>query len=153
MGNNNNDSNKDENQTLYAIPITESESNENNEIINNETEDVNTNNKENKLSKEKPIYSIQFKMMLVISSVLAITTSSIIALATYFFKSDNKVRIMETNLELVRVVELKVRADLNSVVDKGKQLALTLKQDFKYKQQKDFFLEQFFKNDHSFIYL
>jgi hypothetical protein len=136
MGNINNDSNKEDNPTLYAIPISEAESNEPTEIIKNDAKENSSVNKEESFSKEKPIYSIQFKMMLVISSVLAITTSAIIALATYFFKSDNKVRILETNLELVRVVELKVRADLNSVVDKGKQLALTLKQDFKYKQQK-----------------
>jgi adenylate cyclase len=153
MGNINNDSKNEDNQTLYAIPISEAESNETTEIIKNDAKENSSVNKEESFSKEKPIYSIQFKMMLVISSVLAITTSAIIALATYFFKSDNKVRILETNLELVRVVELKVRADLNSVVDKGKQLALTLKQDFKYKQQKEYFLEQFFKNDHSFIFL
>ena len=50
MGNINNDSNKDENQTLYAIPIPESESEpiQNRELINNETEDVITDNKEDK---------------------------------------------------------------------------------------------------------
>ncbi|MCB1141817.1 MAG: adenylate/guanylate cyclase domain-containing protein [Leptospiraceae bacterium] len=106
-----------------------------------------------KKSRSKPKYSIQFKMLLVISLVLAGTTSTIIALASYFFKKDNKIRILENNLELVRVVELKVRADLNSVVDKGKQLALTLKQDFKSEAQKKFFIDQFFKNDNDFIFL
>lgn len=106
-----------------------------------------------KLSREKPKFSIRLKMMLVISLVLTFTASAIISLATYFFKNDNKIRILETNLELVRIVELKVRADLNAVVDKGKQLALTLKQDFKSQAQKDYFLEQFFINDSSFIFL
>jgi adenylate cyclase len=101
----------------------------------------------------KPKYSIRMKLLMVISLILAISSSVMIALATYFFKEDNKRRILETNLELVRVVELKVRADLNSVVDKGKQLALTLKQDFRSKDQKKFFIEQFFKNDNDFIFL
>ncbi len=152
MGNSENNLNNDENQTLYAIPIPETNTDEKTVVSKNDKIEK-IDKKEENLKKQKPIFSIQFKMMLVISSVLAISTSSIIALATYFFKSDNKVRILETNLELVRVVELKVRADLNSVVDKGKQLALTLKQDFKFKQQRDFFLEQFFKNDRSFIFL
>jgi adenylate cyclase len=142
-------------ETLYAIPIADlnssKNSNESSEILN--VDDPNLSFDSKKSSKDKAKFSIQFKLMVVISSVLAITTSAIISLATYFFKTDNKVRILETNLELVRVVELKVRADLNAVVDKGKQLALTLKQDFKFQQQREFFLQQFFKNDSNFIYL
>jgi len=147
---------KDENsETLYAIPISDMNSSQStNEISTSSiSEDPKISSDSKKQSKDKAKFSIQFKLMVVISSVLAITTSAIITLATYFFKTDNKVRILETNLELVRVVELKVRADLNAVVDKGKQLALTLKQDFKFQQQRDFFLEQFFKNDSNFIYL
>ncbi len=141
--------------TKYAIPLSNlnSESNDKNIALGMEEISKEEERSEKKSTRDKPKFSIQFKMMVVISSVLALTTSAIISLATYFFKSDNKVRILETNLELVRVVELKVRADLNAVVDKGKQLALTLKQDFKYVQQRDYFLEQFFKNDSNFIYL
>jgi adenylate cyclase len=141
--------------TLYAIPLSDMNSSQSNNELSNITkaEDPNVSFNSKKPSKDKAKFSIQFKLMVVISSVLALTTSAIITLATYFFKTDNKVRILETNLELVRVVELKVRADLNAVVDKGKQLALTLKQDFKFQQQRDFFLEQFFKNDSNFIYL
>ncbi len=149
-------SNEENSETLYAIPISDMNSSQNtNEISTNSiSEEPNTVSFDSKKpSKDKAKFSIQFKLMVVISSVLAITTTAIITLATYFFKTDNKVRILETNLELVRVVELKVRADLNAVVDKGKQLALTLKQDFKFQQQRDFFLEQFFKNDSNFIYL
>jgi adenylate cyclase len=147
---------KDENsETLYAIPISDMNSSKSSNEISTSSisEDPKVSFDSKKQSKDKAKFSIQFKLMVVISSVLAITTSAIITLATYFFKTDNKVRILETNLELVRVVELKVRADLNAVVDKGKQLALTLKQDFKFQQQRDFFLEQFFKNDSNFIYL
>lgn len=101
----------------------------------------------------KPKFSLQTKMMVVITIILSLVVSSIIFLATYFFKSDNKVRILENNLELVRIVELKVRADLNAVVEKGKQLALVINQEFKNPKQKEFFIEQFFKNDDDFIYL
>ncbi|MCX7997498.1 MAG: HAMP domain-containing protein, partial [Leptospiraceae bacterium] len=101
----------------------------------------------------KPKFSLQNKMMVVITIILTLVVSSIIFLATYFFKSDNKVRILENNLELVRIVELKVRADLNAVVEKGKQLALVINQEFKNPKQKEFFIEQFFKNDDDFIYL
>ena len=147
---------KEENSdTMYAIPISDMNNSLNSNKLSTglSSEDPKVNFDSKKPSKDKAKFSIQFKLMVVISSVLAVTTSAIITLATYFFKTDNKVRILETNLELVRVVELKVRADLNAVVDKGKQLALTLKQDFKFQQQREFFLEQFFKNDSNFIYL
>ncbi len=147
---------KEENSdTMYAIPISDMNNSLNSNKLSTglSSEDPKVNFDSKKPSKDKAKFSIQFKLMVVISSVLAVTTSAIITLATYFFKTDNKVRILETNLDLVRLVELKVRADLNAVVDKGKQLALTLKQDFKFQQQIEFFLEQFFKNDSNFIYL
>ena len=46
----------------------------------------------------KAKYSLQFKMMLVISLVIATTVSVMIALATYFFKDDNKKRIESNQL-------------------------------------------------------
>ena len=101
----------------------------------------------------KAKYSLQLKMMLVISLVIATTVSVIIALATYFFKDDNKKRIQENNLELVRIVNSKVVTDLVAEINKAKILALTLKQEFKSKAQKKFFIDQYFKNDNSFIYL
>jgi adenylate cyclase len=101
----------------------------------------------------KAKYSLQFKMMLVISLVIATTVSVMIALATYYFKEDNKKRIQENNLELVRIVNSKVVTDLVAEINKGKILALTLKQEFKTKSQKKFFIDQYFKNDNSFIYL
>ena len=75
----------------------------------------------------KAKYSLQLKMMLVISLVIATTVSVIIALATYFFKDDNKKRIQENNLELVRIVNSKVVTDLVAEINKAKILALTLK--------------------------
>lgn len=104
-------------------------------------------------SSSKPKYSLQFKMMTVISIVIAITVSVIIALATTFFKKDYRIKIQESNLELVRVVNSKVLTDLLAQIDKAKQLALTLKQEFKSDAQKQFFIDQYFKNDDSFIYL
>jgi len=101
----------------------------------------------------RPKFSLQSKMMTVISIILVVVVSIIIFLATYFFKNDNTIRVLETNLELVRIIELKVRTDINAVVEKGKQLALILGQEFKTELQKNFFLEQFFKNDDDFIYL
>lgn len=147
---NNNEELSNDGNTMYAIPL---EKDEEPIAIESNLQDSPDFIERRKTSREKPKFSIRLKLMIVISLVLTFSASSIISLATYFFKNDNKIRILETNLELVRIVELKVRADLNSVVDKGKQLALTLKQDFKYKEQKTFFLDQFFINDSNYIFL
>lgn len=101
----------------------------------------------------KAKYSLQFKMMLVISLVIATTVSVMIALATYFFKDDNKKRIDQNNLDIVRIISSKVATDIIAEINKGKILALTLKQEFKSKAQKEFFIDQYFKNDNSFLYL
>ena len=98
-------------------------------------------------------YSLQLKMMFVISLVITTALSVMIALATYYFKDDNKKRIQENNLELVRIVNSKVLTDLVAEIDKGKILALTLKQEFQSKQQKKFYIDQYFKNDNNFIFL
>ncbi len=98
-------------------------------------------------------YSLQFKMMLVISLVIAITVSVIIALATYYFKDNSRKTIEVNNLTLIRIIKSKVATDLIAEIDKAKILALTLKQEFKSESQKKFFINQYFKNDSSFIYL
>ena len=97
-------------------------------------------------------YSLQFKLMLVISLVITIALSVMIALATYFFKDDNTKRIQENNLEIVRIVNAKVFSDLVTEINKGKTL-LALKQKFNTDDQKKFFIDQYFNNDNSFIYL
>ncbi|MBK8396651.1 MAG: adenylate/guanylate cyclase domain-containing protein [Leptospiraceae bacterium] len=97
-------------------------------------------------------YSLQFKLMLVISLVITIALSVMIALATYFFKDDNTKRIQENNLEIVRIVNAKVFSDLVTEINKGKTL-LALKQKFNTNDQKKFFIDQYFNNDNSFIYL
>lgn len=97
-------------------------------------------------------YSLQFKLMLVISLVITTALSVMIALATYYFKDDNTKRIQENNLELVRIVNTKVFSDLAAEINKGKIL-LALKQEFKTEEQKKYFLNQYFKSDDSFIFL
>jgi len=98
-------------------------------------------------------YSLQLKMMLVISLVITTTLSVMIALATYYFKDDNRKRIQENNLELVRIINSKVSTDLIAEINIGKNLAVTLNQEFKTKAQKKFLTDQYFKTDNSILYL
>ena len=66
MGNINNDSNKEDNPTLYAIPISEAESNEPTEIIKNDAKENSSVNKEESFSKEKPFRHVLKRFFLLI---------------------------------------------------------------------------------------
>ncbi|MCE9499392.1 MAG: HAMP domain-containing protein, partial [Leptospira sp.] len=86
-------------------------------------------------------------------SIFALTLTVIISLATYFFKTDNEVRIMENGLSLVNILGAKVQTDIAALVDKGRQLAVTLNQNFESKERRNFFINLFFENDPNFIML
>lgn len=102
---------------------------------------------------DSPTWSLQVKMMGVISSIFAITLSVIIFLATYFFKTDNKVRILENSLELVNVIGAKVSTDISATVEKGREIAQTLNQGSESGKSKDFFIHMLFESDPHFVML
>ena len=93
---------------------------------------------------------LQFKMMLVISSNCNNCFNDCTC-DLYFLKRITK-KIQENNLELVRIVNSKSQ-NLVAEINKAKMQYPTLKQEFKTKSQKKFFIDQYFKNDNSFIYL
>ncbi|TQE65721.1 hypothetical protein FF001_13835 [Leptospira interrogans] len=49
-------------------------------------------------------WNIRQKLMVIISIIILISLGTIIALATYFFKSDNEIRVKENNLKLTDVI-------------------------------------------------
>lgn len=61
--------------------------------------------------------------MVIISFIILVSLGSIIALATYFFKSDNEIRIKENNLKLTNVISQKVRSDIASLTKRSLLLA------------------------------
>lgn len=61
--------------------------------------------------------------MVIISFIILVSLGVIIALATYFFKSDNEVRIKENNLKLTDVISQKVRSDMASLTKRSLLLA------------------------------
>lgn len=61
--------------------------------------------------------------MVIISFIILVSLGVIIALATYFFKSDNEVRIKENNLKLTDVISQKVRSDIASLTKRSLLLA------------------------------
>ena len=105
-----------------------------------------------KADRTKPKYSLQLKMMAVISLILAVTVSIIISLATYYYKEDNQKRIEEVNLDNVQIVNSKVKTDILSVISQGEQLSVALRKDIN-KEIGQKLVEQFLKKDEDFIFL
>ncbi|MDV6234659.1 adenylate/guanylate cyclase domain-containing protein [Leptospira ellisii] len=68
-------------------------------------------------------WNIRRKLMVIISIIILISLGVIISLATYFFKSDNEVRIKENNLKLTDVISQKVRSDIASLTKRSLLLA------------------------------
>lgn len=68
-------------------------------------------------------WNIRQKLMVIISFIILVSLGAIIALATYFFKSDNEIRIKENNLKLTNVISQKVRSDIASLTKRSLLLA------------------------------
>ncbi|XDD49238.1 adenylate/guanylate cyclase domain-containing protein [Leptospira sp. WS92.C1] len=71
-------------------------------------------------------WNIRQKLMVIISIIILTSLGVIIALATYFFKSDNEVRIKENNLKLTDVISQKVRSDISSLTKRSLLLARSI---------------------------
>lgn len=64
--------------------------------------------------------------MVIISIIILISLGTIIALATYFFKSDNEIRVKENNLKLTDVISQKIRSDIASLTKRSLLLARSM---------------------------
>jgi len=66
--------------------------------------------------------SLRFKLISIISTVIVISLSGMIFLATYYFKSDNRIRIQQGNLDIAKILALKVRSDFLPMIDNSKAI-------------------------------
>ncbi|MCB1190907.1 MAG: HAMP domain-containing protein [Leptospiraceae bacterium] len=103
--------------------------------------------KEFKLSR----WTIKLKLLGIISFIFILSVSTMILLATYFFRRDSKVRIVETSLKIADTVGSKVKSDFSYIIEKINLLLLTNVQEFKTPEQKKTFIDLFFKNDKDFL--
>jgi adenylate cyclase len=95
--------------------------------------------------------TIRVKLMSIISLIFVVSISAIILIATYFFRSDSEIRVQELNIKLAEVIGLKVKTDIESVLDKTRLMANAEEQKFKSENEKQKFTESFFKDDNNFI--
>lgn len=94
---------------------------------------------------------IRAKLISIISLIIITSLSGMIFLATYFFRSDNEVRVTESNHMISEILALKVKTDFISIVEKLNLMGTTMLQEFRSAQQKNLFTDLFFSNDKDFI--
>lgn len=91
---------------------------------------------------------LQIKLMAVISLLMTLTVSTIIFFASSAFRGDSELRVLQNNLNLVNILGLKIKTDINDILSNGKQIANALHQG----KQGISFADIFFQNDPDFIY-
>lgn len=64
-----------------------------------------------------PFYrSLKFKLITIISSIIIVSMSGMIFIATYFFKNDNTVRVQENNLKFSEIISSKVASEIDKSI-------------------------------------
>ncbi len=85
--------------------------------------------------KVKPVvdkpkgFTIQLKLMGIISILFILTVTVIIMLATQFFRSETEARVDDMNLQNVRVTGSKVKTDIAAILDKATQMVVILQSE------------------------
>lgn len=98
-------------------------------------------------------FSLQLKMMGVISLLFILSVSSIIIFASFYFKRSIELQLRDNNIRIAEIIGSKVRSDILGVVEKGRQIAITLTTQGLPEDDRKLLLKTFFKNDKEFIYL
>lgn len=100
----------------------------------------------------KPKWTIQLKLMWIISLLFMILSIVTISFATFYFKKDNEIRIKENNFQITELIGLTVNSYLTSTIQKSRQMAVLLESSGRANQQKTL-TDIFFENDSDIIYL
>lgn len=97
-------------------------------------------------------WTIRLKLISIISFIIVFGLSTMIIIASTYFKDDSEKRIQENNLQLADVIGRKVEDELYSIAYKINNMAIILDQSLT-KAQTELFVDLFFKNNTSFIYM
>ncbi|TGM48639.1 HAMP domain-containing protein [Leptospira biflexa] len=98
-------------------------------------------------------FSLQLKMMGVISLLFVLSVASIIIFASFYFKRSIELQLRDNNIRIAEIIGSKVRSDILGVVEKGRQIAITLTTQGLPEEDRKLLLKTFFQNDKEFIYL
>lgn len=98
-------------------------------------------------------FSLQLKMMGVISLLFVLSVASIIIFASFYFKRSIELQLRDNNIRIAEIIGSKVKSDILGVVEKGRQIAITLTTQGLPEEDRKLLLKTFFQNDKEFIYL
>ncbi|EOQ98140.1 adenylate/guanylate cyclase catalytic domain protein [Leptospira wolbachii serovar Codice str. CDC] len=98
-------------------------------------------------------FSLQLKMMGVISFLFILSVSVIIFFASFYFKRSIELQLRDNNIRIAEIIGSKVKSDILGVVEKGRQIAITLTTQGLPEAERRLLIKTFFQNDKEFIYL
>lgn len=98
-------------------------------------------------------FSLQLKMMGVISFLFILSVSVIIFFASFYFKRSIELQLRDNNIRIAEIIGSKVKSDILGVVEKGRQIAITLTTQGLPEPERKLLIKTFFQNDKEFIYL
>ncbi len=93
---------------------------------------------------------IRTKLISIISLILVSSLTGMILLATFFFKSDNRIRANELNLKIAEITAMKIETDFSALAEKLILMGNTMIREF---PQKAIFTGLFFENDANMLYV
>jgi adenylate cyclase len=113
--------------------------------------------KKKKATTQNPLkqfrFTIGFKLITIISLIIATALFGIIFLATYLFRQDYELRIKENNHEIARAIALKVKGDFSAVVRQAGYLASAMEAGRGGEGDKAMLKEQTFSGDGASIFV
>lgn len=147
----NSDLNKNEDDSTNSkIKEEKHSSKEETSITNQNSTDVPNHMAETSVNTK---FSLQLKMMGVISLLFVLSVASIIIFASFYFKRSIELQLRDNNIRIAEIIGSKVKSDVLGVVEKGRQIAITLTTQGLPEEDRKLLLKTFFKNDKEFIYL
>lgn len=147
----NSDLNKNEDDSTNSkIKEEKHSSKEETSITNQNSTDVPNHLAETSVNTK---FSLQLKMMGVISLLFVLSVASIIIFASFYFKRSIELQLRDNNIRIAEIIGSKVKSDVLGVVEKGRQIAITLTTQGLPEEDRKLLLKTFFKNDKEFIYL
>lgn len=132
-----------ERETVKAEPVSEPKPDQVKEVTELHALDESSNTK----------FSLQLKMMGVISFLFILSVSVIIFFASFYFKRSIELQLRDNNIRIAEIIGSKVKSDILGVVEKGRQIAITLTTQGLPEAERKLLIKTFFQNDKEFIYL
>lgn len=97
--------------------------------------------------------SLKYKLILIIAAIILVALSTMIILASYFFRNDNEIRIKENSLNLTGVIASKIEMEFESIIYRSRLLYDSLNKGNLSGGDRTSIAELFFQDNPHFIFI